>query len=146
MSSLVGNPSQDHDSNPSSIDKSLGSRLRSRRMSSGLSKEQLAEKLQIDPGDIYAYEVGAKRISALRLLHLAEALSVRPTYFFGFSDERQRGMAEEAGRPWAGTAVYLNLPDQGVRLNRAFIGVKNSGLREAIITLVTELAKSEKQT
>ena len=37
----------------------------------------------------------------------------------------------------------MTLPDQGVRLNHAFIGVKKPALREAIITLVVELAKSE---
>jgi transcriptional regulator with XRE-family HTH domain len=68
-----------------SIDESVGNRLRAMRMSSGLSQEQLAGKLQIDLGDIVAHENGAKRISALRLLSMAEALGVRPTYFFGFS-------------------------------------------------------------
>jgi transcriptional regulator with XRE-family HTH domain len=144
MSIGTANPLKDRESDPNSIDKSLGLRLRAKRMSSGLSQEELAEKLQIHPDDVSAYEKGEKRISAVRLLHMSEALGVRPTYFFGFSDERRRGVAEDGGRPWAGLGVYLTLPDQGVRLNRAFIAVKNAALREAIVTLVAELAKSEK--
>jgi transcriptional regulator with XRE-family HTH domain len=141
--SIRGANLQNRESHSNSIDKSLGIRLRAKRMSSGLSQEQLARRLQIDPEDIGAYESGARRISALRLLHMAEALGVRPTYFFGFPDEPNREAAEGGGRPWDGAGSYLTLPDQGVRLNRAFIGVKSPGLREAIITLVAELAKSE---
>src|SRR5437660_752268 len=117
------------------IDRSLGNRLRERRTSSGLSQEQLAEKLQIDPKDINLYETGAKRISADRLLRLAKALGVRPVYFFGFSEARGLSAAEPKDRACAGTGVYLDLPDQGLRLHRAFVNVKNSVLREAIVTL-----------
>jgi transcriptional regulator with XRE-family HTH domain len=56
--------------------------LRDKRTSTGWSQEQLAEKLQIDPKEINAYEKGAKRITADRLLRLSKALGVRPVYFF----------------------------------------------------------------
>ena len=65
------------------IDKLIGFRLRDKRTSIGWSQEQLAEKLQIDPKDVNAYEEGAKRITAERLLILSEVLGVRPVYFFG---------------------------------------------------------------
>jgi transcriptional regulator with XRE-family HTH domain len=116
------------------IDVSLGSRLRDRRTSSGWSQEQLAEKLQIDAEDIYAYEKGAKRITADRLLRLSKVLGVKPVYFFGFDDKDRQ---PNRGR------LPLTLPDQGLRLHRAFIGVKNPALREAIVSLVTELAKGD---
>lgn len=116
------------------IDKSLGGRLRDKRISTGWSQEQLAEKLQIDPKDIYAYEEGAKRITADRLLRLSKVLGVRPVYFFGF-DDNERPANRDGG--------HLTLPDQGLRLHRAFIGVKNPALREAIVSLVTELARNE---
>ena len=114
------------------IDISLGSRLRDRRTSSGWSQEQLAEKLQIDAKDIYAYEKGAKRITADRLLRLSKVLGVKPVYFFGFDDKDRQTNRDR---------LPLTLPDQGLRLHRAFIGVKNPALREAIVSLVTELAK-----
>lgn len=116
------------------IDKSLGGRLRDKRMSTGWTQEQLADKLQIDPKDIYAYEKGAKRITADRLLRLSKVLGVKPVYFFGFDDN---------GAPPERDAAVLTLPDQGLRLHRAFIGVKNPALREAIVSLVTELARNE---
>jgi transcriptional regulator with XRE-family HTH domain len=120
--------------NCNQIDISLGSRLREKRTSTGWSPEQLAEKLQIDPKDVYAYETGSKRISADRLLHLSKVLGVKPIYFFGFEDDR---------RPANRDAALLTLPDQGLRLHRAFIDVKSPGLREAIVSLVIELARNE---
>ena len=129
--------------NLNQIDRSLGGRLRDKRTSSGLSQLQLAEKLGIDPKDVDLYETGAKRISADRLLRIAKALGVRPVYFFGFSEDRTLGKDEPAERPCEGTGVYLTLPDQGLRLHRAFINVKNSVLREAIVTLVVEMARND---
>ncbi len=120
--------------NSNQIDISLGGRLRDKRTSTGWSQEELAEKLQIDPKDISAYEKGAKRISADRLLTLSKVLGVKPVYFFGFDDNE---------RPPNGDGARLTLPDQGLRLHRAFIGVKNPALREAIVSLVVELARNE---
>src|SRR3984957_9880966 len=116
------------------IDISLGGRLREKRTATGWSQQQLAEKLQIDPKDICAYETGEKRITADRLLRLSKVLGVKPIYFFGFDDDRQPANRDEA---------LLTLPDQGLRLHRAFIGVKSPALREAIVSLVVELARNQ---
>jgi len=125
------------------IDRSLGGRLRAKRTSSGLTLEQLANRLDIDPEDILSYETGAKRISADRLLRIAKVLGVRPVYFFGFPDDRtplpdtrRTGLCEAP-------ASYLTLPEQGLRLHRAFVNLPNDALRESIVALVVELAKSE---
>ena len=120
--------------NCNQIDISLGGRLREKRTATGWSQEQLAEKLQIDSKDVYAYETGSKRISADRLLRVSKLLGVKPVYFFGFDDNE---------RPVSRNGALLTLPDQGLRLHRAFIGVKNPALREAIVSLVIELARNE---
>jgi transcriptional regulator with XRE-family HTH domain len=116
------------------IDVSLGGRLREKRTSTGWSQEELAEKLQIDPKDVYAYETGSKRISADRLLRLSKILGVKPIYFFGFDDKAQ---------PVSRNGALLTLPDQGLRLHRAFMGLKNPALREAIVSLVIEMARND---
>jgi transcriptional regulator with XRE-family HTH domain len=123
--------------NSNQIDISLGSRLREKRTAIGWSQEELAEKLEIDPNDICAYETGSKRITADRLLHLSKILGVKPVYFFGFDDNE---------RPVGRDEARLTLPDQGLRLHRAFIGVKNPALREAIVSLIIELARNETST
>jgi|HubBroStandDraft_1064217.scaffolds.fasta_scaffold156388_2 transcriptional regulator with XRE-family HTH domain len=116
------------------IDRSIGFRLRNKRTSSGWSEEQLAEKLQIDPKDISAYEAGAKRISAERLFRLSKVLGVRPGYFFGLHGQ---------GRPLPQEGSNFTLPDQGLRLHRAFAGIKDPSLREAIVSLAIELGKEQ---
>lgn len=45
--------------------------------------------------------------------------------------------------PPEATSSYQNMVDQGLRLHRAFCGISNAALREAIITLVVEMAKGE---
>ena len=66
----------------------VGSRLRLRRTSRGISVKELGEKLGIDPDDLDAYEEGAKRVTADLLLRIAKLLQVRPEYFFqGYTAE-----------------------------------------------------------
>jgi hypothetical protein len=45
--------------------------------------------------------------------------------------------------PFERTASYRNMVDQGLRLHRAFCGISNDALREAIVTFVVEIAKAE---
>jgi plasmid maintenance system antidote protein VapI len=73
-------------SNPSNI--CVGSRLRIRRTSRGISAKELSEQLGINREDVNAYEEGIKRVSANLLLRIAKFLDVRPDYFFrGYTAE-----------------------------------------------------------
>jgi ribosome-binding protein aMBF1 (putative translation factor) len=70
----------------------VGSRLRTKRTSHGISEQELSERLGIDRGDLDAYEVGAKRASANLLLRIAKLLDVGPDYFFrGYTKEELEG-------------------------------------------------------
>lgn len=60
----------------------IGSRLRTKRVSYGMSEEELSEQLGIDQDDLKLYETGAKRVNANLLLRVAELLDVGPDYFF----------------------------------------------------------------
>lgn len=142
MSTLASNRAVKQDLHPNSIDRTLGNRLELKRTSAGLSQEQLAQSIGVGVDDIRAFERGTRRISATHLLALGHALGVPPVYFFSVSGERG---AETHGekRPTARAGKSLALPEQGVRLNRAFVGIRNPDLREAIITLVGELGRGE---
>jgi transcriptional regulator with XRE-family HTH domain len=129
--------------NPSQVDKSLGRRLRDKRTASGLSEEQLAEKVQIDPKEINAYERGTKRLSADRLLLMARALDVRPDYFFRFSDEGENGVAADDEGRFEEIVAFPTKLDEALGLHRAFMSIGNAALRRAIVTFVVDLARSE---
>lgn len=60
----------------------IGNRLRTRRISYGISGEELSEQLGIDDDDLNLYETGAKRVNANLLLRIAKLLDVGPDYFF----------------------------------------------------------------
>jgi len=60
----------------------IGTRLRTRRISYGISKKELSARLGIDQGDLDLYETGAKRVNAKLLLSIAKLLDVRLDYFF----------------------------------------------------------------
>jgi DNA-binding XRE family transcriptional regulator len=66
----------------SSIDMFIGSRVRVRRTSRGMTQQDLSDLLGIDRGNLTAYEAGVERINAKILFRIAKLLDVRPDYFF----------------------------------------------------------------
>jgi transcriptional regulator with XRE-family HTH domain len=66
----------------SSIDIFIGSRVRIRRTSRGMTQQDLSELLDIDCANLAAHEVGVERINAKLLFQIAKLLDVRPEYFF----------------------------------------------------------------
>ena len=128
---------------PNQIDKSVGSRLREKRTACGLSERELAERLQVDVEDICLFEQGLKRINARQLLLITQILAVTPGYFFGVVDQRRPiSGANAKDRIREEKAVYPSLPEQGLRLQRAFFKINSSALRQSIVNLVTEMAST----
>jgi DNA-binding XRE family transcriptional regulator len=60
----------------------IGNRLRTRRISYGISREALSERLGIDRDDLDLFETGTKRMNANLLLNIAKVLDVQLDYFF----------------------------------------------------------------
>ena len=85
----------DADSTPrtSPVDMWIGSRVRSKRTSRGISQQEFCTLLDIDWNDLTAFEAGAKRINANLLFRVAKALDVRPDYFFrGYVEEQPKAI------------------------------------------------------
>jgi transcriptional regulator with XRE-family HTH domain len=75
-------------SRTSSIDMFIGSRVRIRRTSRGMTQQDLSKLLDIDRDNLAAYEVGVERITAKLLFQIAKLLDVQPKYFFhGYTKE-----------------------------------------------------------
>ena len=69
-----------------SIDVFIGSRVRAKRTSRGMTQQEFCELVDIDGGTLAAHEAGAERINARLLFQIAKLLDVRPDYFFrGYS-------------------------------------------------------------
>jgi DNA-binding XRE family transcriptional regulator len=72
----------------SSVDMFIGSRVRVRRTSRGMTQQELSEQLDIDCDNLAANEAGVERINAKLLFQIAKLLDVRPDYFFrGYTTE-----------------------------------------------------------
>jgi transcriptional regulator with XRE-family HTH domain len=64
------------------VDSHVGQRIRQRRWMSGMTQQQLAEKVGIKFQQIQKYETGMNRVSASRLFDVAQALDVPVSFFF----------------------------------------------------------------
>jgi len=126
------------------IDKHVGSRLRVRRLSLGISQQELARRLSLTFQQIQKYEKGANRVGASRLYELASTLGVDVTFFFqgldpitgGSLDQSEVVEAFREASPRFGAREF-------VELNRAFLNIKDPRIREVLLTLVGLLSEIE---
>lgn len=67
---------------PHPIDTHVGSRIRLRRRTLGISQEKLADQLGLTFQQVQKYERGHNRVSASKLFQIAQALDTDIGYFF----------------------------------------------------------------
>jgi transcriptional regulator with XRE-family HTH domain len=127
-----------------SIDKEIGTRVRMRRISIGMSQEKLGEMLGLTFQQVQKYEKGMNRISVGRLVDIAKILGVDIHFFFNGikSAKTDSGFAEEETSPYI--ADVMSTPE-GLQLIRTFTGIKNAKVRKSIVQLVAALAGQDDQ-
>ena len=82
------------------IDAYVGGRIRLRRMTLGISQEQLGDALGLTFQQIQKYETGANRVSASRLWEISEAMGVPVAFFFeGLKEETEEDSGIRADAP-----------------------------------------------
>src|SRR5215468_1924040 len=64
------------------VDDHVGGRIRDRRITLGLTQQQLAEMIGVSYQQAHKYERGTNRVSAGRLFEIARALSAPISYFY----------------------------------------------------------------
>ena len=80
----------------SDFNKHLGSKLRIRRLSLGLTQTKVAKAINVTFQQIQKYEKGTNGISSLRIMQLANFLKVPVVYFYeGFSSYEGESYADE---------------------------------------------------
>lgn len=77
-----GKPENSTPRRASEIDLQVASRLRARRQELGVTQQMLAAAVGLSYQQVQKYETAVNRIGAGRLFCLAQALGVRPSYFF----------------------------------------------------------------
>ncbi len=119
-----------------SIDKEVGSRVRMRRISIGMSQEKLGDMLGLTFQQVQKYEKGTNRISVARLVDIAKILGVDIHFFFN-GIKSNPGFAEEESPPYI--SEVMSTPE-GLQLIRTFTSIKSPKVRKSIVQLVTALA------
>lgn len=125
-----------------SIDKEIGSRVRMRRVSIGMSQEKLGDMLGLTFQQVQKYEKGTNRISVSRLVDIAKILGVDIHFFFNGikSIKAEGGFAEEETPPYI--SEVMSTPE-GLQLIRTFTGIKSAKVRKSIVQLVSTLAAQD---
>jgi len=128
---------------PNAIDTYVGSRVRMRRQLLGLSQERLADQIGVTFQQVQKYEKGLNRIGASRLQRIAEVLSTSPSFFFQQNDSEALPPAIlDVGATADPVAEFLH-SKEGLALNRAFLKINDTQLREKIVALVKAMAQAQ---
>jgi transcriptional regulator with XRE-family HTH domain len=127
-----------------SIDKEIGSRVRMRRISIGMSQEKLGDMLGLTFQQVQKYEKGMNRISVGRLVEIAKILGVDIHFFFNGikTTQSDSGFGEEEAPPYM--SEVMSTPE-GLQLIRTFTSIKSPKVRKSIVQLVAALASQDEQ-
>jgi transcriptional regulator with XRE-family HTH domain len=68
------------------IEAMIGWRIRIRRRLLGMTQKDVGQKLGVTPQMVHKWETGQGTLYAATLYHLAQALGVKPAYFFMDAD------------------------------------------------------------
>jgi len=123
---------------PNQIDVEIGKRLRLLRVARGLSQAELGKGLGVAYRQIHKYEDGSGRITAARLIELANLLDVSPCLFF--EDE----LFEDKPKLKPDSEEKPKQPTDKDRLAvaRAFDKIQSPAVRRRVVELIEQLVDS----
>ena len=116
------------------VDAGVGSKVRERRRTLGMSQSTLAERIGVSFQQIQKYEKGSNRISASKLHQISEILGISLIDLFQVPSTLNRIEPEPVNEILSFVRTV-----EGQRLNNAFAQVSNDRLRRKIIELVQTL-------
>lgn len=121
---------------PDPIDVEVGAKIKTRRRLLGMSQDTLADKLGVTFQQVQKYEKGTNRVSASRLVVIANTLGLPPSYFFS-AETADPGLDQPSAAPELVSFIGTN---EGRDLNMAFAKIASTATRRKIVGLVTALA------
>jgi transcriptional regulator with XRE-family HTH domain len=121
--------------NAAELEARIGERIRSRRIRARVSQESLGKPLGITFQQIQKYEKGTNRVSAGRLLKIAEVLECDVMDFFeGLQDSRTRTSAAAEFSKFLAT-------EEGIAIVESMMKIKSQKIRRAVIDIAETLAE-----
>jgi transcriptional regulator with XRE-family HTH domain len=122
------------------VDKSVGQRVRMRRITMQMSQTELAERVGITFQQIQKYEKGTNRIGASRLHRMSQVLEVPIAFFFEDVPAQKGRSGADPGLP--DYLVELMGTSQGQRLVKGFARISDNEIRGNVVELVESIAQN----
>jgi transcriptional regulator with XRE-family HTH domain len=117
---------------PNPIDVHVGKRIRMRRLLIDMTQDTLADALGLTYQQVQKYEAGANRVSASRLLAMADILGAPISFFF---DGLTPGTPEE-------NALRERLEEpEAIELVRLYYAIPDQRIRQQFLELVKTVAE-----
>lgn len=107
------------------VDNVIGRKIHELRLAKGLSRQQLSAKIGVTHQQLQKYEKGTNRISAGRLMSIANALGRKVQFFF----EDVEDFAPS----------YNSHERLGIELSRIFLNIKDVKQQIALVALARTL-------
>jgi transcriptional regulator with XRE-family HTH domain len=111
------------------VDQFIGKKIYSLRLAKGLSRQQLAETIEVTHQQLQKYEKGTNRISVGRLVMIAKALGKSVDYFYSDLESRD---AEP---------MLTQHQRMCIEVSRNFMKIRSADHQNAVNTLVRSLVK-----
>jgi transcriptional regulator with XRE-family HTH domain len=118
---------------PSDLDAYIGSRVRQRRVTLGVTQQEAAKAIGVPFQQLQRYEGGTNRISASRLFALAHALAVPITWFY-------EGMDAPGGRGRKSELLDLARDPETLRFIIVYYRIKDARARQRLREMASVLA------
>ncbi len=115
---------------PTKSDVSIGSKMRELRRARMMTQKKLAAMVGVTGAQLHRYEMGTTRVSASRLISIAEALGVHPDTLMGAA--ACRGPSPMSLAPGGGS-------DDIIELINIFCGIREQKNRSALIAVARML-------
>jgi transcriptional regulator with XRE-family HTH domain len=128
-------------SEPKPADVYVGARIRLRRQLIGQSQETLGQRIGVTFQQVQKYERGTNRVGASRLVLIAKALGVPPTYFFEGLDIG----GDLASTRCDDVVTEFLASREGVQLAAAWVEIDDPDTRRPILELILSLARNSKR-
>jgi len=122
------------------VDAFVGSRVRFRRVTIGMSQEHLGNAIGLTFQQVQKYEKGLNRIGAGRLYRIAQVLSVPVAFFYdGLPSTDDNDEMQQADARSAEIQSFLSTPE-GQQLAHAFQQIDDGPTRRRILDLVNTIS------
>ena len=130
---------------PNPVDIHVGRRVRMRRLMLTISQTRLGNALGVTFQQVQKYEKGVKRISASRLQQMSQILQVPIPFFFEGLPTVTKGSKKAPDAPFPTYISLFLTTSDGLSLTKAkaFMRIKETALRRAIVHLVEEMADND---